>query len=596
MQKRDSRDRDRVLASPSEIIRKILLLSGVWVILIGFGVSSPAFSAQVQAVVDRSSIAAGESIELSVTIEDGDGEVDTSPIKAFKVISQGSSSNFEWINGRSSRKIIYSYLLMPLNEGSLTIPALPVTIDGRVQKTAPITIAVQKTAPGDQDARDVFLKAEVSNSNPYVGEQIQCVFTLYNAIQITAAQFLKPAFEGFSAKEIENQNTQRVVVNGREYISRKLIYVLIPRNSGALTIEPAEIQLNVVKRDSRRGMRSPFDDFFGRTQVEPRFLKSEPVTVSVKPLPPLPPNQAFSGLVGQFELSGTIERTQLTVGDSVTYALTLSGTGNIAEAPEVRPSAPEAFKHYNDSPQEEIQLSAEGYTGKKIFRTALVPVKPGEFVLPEVMLTYFDINDKHYKSLKTEPITLEVKASAAPGSQTPQVAPGPSSSAKHEVTFTGRDILPLNEDLDALENQSALSLHWFLFWIFLPAAGFGLAKLTADILRKEDGRRKRMARQTRKILQDAAKIDPREKEYLSLLYRALVTAIRAGSDTSGESLTWAEAETLLRQSGYDEQTAMAAASLLENIESANYSGGRANGGDRRELLERTRSMAGKLSR
>ena len=571
----------------------IYVLFFVCLALLIEGATTFVWAAQVQAVVDRTTISFGESIELTVTIKEGDGEVDVSAMDSFRVTSSGSSSNFEFINGRSSRKMIYNYILLPTKTGPLTIPALPVTVGGKTLYTQPITINVQKRAFQNKDSRDLFLKVRVSNQTPYVGEQISCTFTLYNAVEIRNAQFRKPEFKGFNAKELEKQNTRRTIINGKEYILRELTYILIPQKNGLLTIEPAELHCNIVQRSSRHRMRSPFDDFFGRTRVEPRILQSEPLSLTAKPLPPVPQSKPFSGLVGRFKLEADIEKTEVSVGDSVTLTLTLKGNGNIPDAPDLRPKAPDAFKQYDDSPQENIQLTPTGYEGQKIFRTALVPVKEGDYLLPKVTLTYFDIKKETYQTVTTNPMTLKVKSSGKDNSQIPQTQFAPKAT-KRKVTFTGRDILPLKEDLDALENQTTPSVTWFLLWISFPAAGFWAVRLVSGLLRKEESHRKRMVRKARKIIKAAVKADPKEKEYLSLLYRALVATIRTKSNTKGESLTWSEAKTLLQQSGCNGEILHEATQLLEEIETENYRGGRSNLEGRRELLSRTQSIARRL--
>lgn len=577
------------------VVPTIFLFFTATLILLGDGSRSLLWAAQVKALVDRTSVTLGDSIQLTVTIEGGKGEVDVSVIKMFKVLSRGASTSYQFINGRSSHQVIHNYVLVPLKEGELTIPSLPVKIGGKVHLTQPVTIQVQKRGTAD-NSQDVFIKVDVSNQTPYVGEQITCTFTLYNAIQISDAHFAKPDFEGFTAKEIENQSTGSTVINGREYIQRALTYILIPQKSGSLTIEPAEIQLNVIRRSSRRRSWSPFDDIWGRNEVEPRFLQSEPLTISPKPLPPPPQSRKFSGLVGRFSLSAQMEKTDLKVGDSVTHTLTLSGNGNILDAPDLRPDVPPSFKKYTDSPQEQVQLTSTGYRGEKIFRTAIVPVEAGRFTLPEVSLTYFNVDEEKYQTLATDPISLTVAPSNTMNSSDSAPATGPDAKPKSEVVFTGRDILPLKEDLEALESRSVFSLTAFVLWLLIPAAAYGAAKLSRDYLRKEESRQKHQARQARKALKAADKADVKGKAYLSLLYRALVAAIRAKSGTTGESLTWAETETLLLQSGCDEKTSQEAARLLEEIESANYSGGLTENEDRQTLLAKTKSMTGRLLR
>ena len=570
----------------------IATLSGSMLMLTGK--PSLASADQVEAVVDRTTIALGESLELSVTIKGKNGAVDVGGIDAFKVISRGSSSNFEFINGRSSSKTIYNYVLLPTRAGRLTIPALPVTISGKTLYTKPIDIRVQKNVTGGNDSRDIFFKVRVSNQNPYIGQQLSCTFTLYHAVEISDAQFEKPDFKGFSVDELKDQNTRQTIINGREYVLRELTYILIPQKTGPVTIEPAQLQCNIMRRSRPGQMSSPFDDFFGRVQVEPRILQSEPLSLTVKPLPPPPPSTTFSGLVGQFKLGTKIERKQFSVGDSVTLTLTIEGNGNLMDAPNLWPQAPAAFKQYHDSPSDEIRLTPDGYEGKKQFKTALVPVKAGDFVLPKVTLTYFDIQKKAYQTLATEPLALKVepaKTTSRPASEIKSETP---AGAKSEVIFTGRDILPLKEDLNALENQTMLPLTWFLGWIFLPAIGYWVVRLTPGVLGKKDNQQRKMVRKSRNLLNTAAKTDPCQKEYLSLLYRALVAAIRTKSDTVGESLTWSEAESLLRQGNCDQETIHEATRLLTTIETENYGGGQLSSQERRELLAMTQGIARKL--
>ena len=115
---------------------------GILTLVILLVAASAAQAAVVRAVVDRNRVTVGESIALQITIHGGDGEIDLSGITGFKVLSRGSTTSFQMINGRTSRKMIHNYVLIPQREGDLTIPAIPVTIDGRIHRTAPFRIAV----------------------------------------------------------------------------------------------------------------------------------------------------------------------------------------------------------------------------------------------------------------------------------------------------------------------------------------------------------------------------------------------------------------------------------------------------------------------
>ena len=109
-----------------------LVLSIVLILIL----SGPVYGLEVRAVVDRTHIHPGESVGLSVVISDGGGEVDTSSIEDFKVLSRGSGTRINYINGKMSKEVTYHYALIPKKKGQLRVPPLMVSADrrGRVDK------------------------------------------------------------------------------------------------------------------------------------------------------------------------------------------------------------------------------------------------------------------------------------------------------------------------------------------------------------------------------------------------------------------------------------------------------------------------------
>ena len=169
--------------------------------------------------------------------------MDISPIRDFKVMSGGTSTSVQIINGRMSREVNYTYTLIPLKEGRLVIPPLTVTTDKTTQKTAEIVVTVSPKTQEKTGSQDVFAEGNVSNSSPYEGEPIVYTFKLFNAVQIANARFQKPEFSGFTAKEVENsRKTYRTVMNGREYNVTDLTILLVPLGAGQKTIDPAVLE------------------------------------------------------------------------------------------------------------------------------------------------------------------------------------------------------------------------------------------------------------------------------------------------------------------------------------------------------------------
>jgi hypothetical protein len=562
---------------------------------------SPALAGvSVRATVDRTTLQPGESIQLQVTVSGGEGDVDLSGLDDFRVLSRGTSSSVRIVNGDMSRETHYNYMLMARRRGRLTIPALAVEVDGQIHHTVPINITVTSrpdTESNRSENREVWVAAKISEPSPYEGQQTTYTFQLFNTVQIQDARFQAPEFEGFSAKEIKDRRSYRKIVNGREAVVTEINYVLTPLAPGNQTIEPAVLQVGILRPD-RSGRRSPFDDFFNdpffkRGTVQTRVLQTDALNVEVQPLPPLPADCRFSGLVGRFDLHAGIEGGgDLKVGDSATLAVTVEGRGNIMDARPPELHIPPAFKTYADNPQESIDMDRTGFHGKKIFRTALVPLEAGRFELAPVTLTYFDVAQKKYRTLTAAAPALAVAASLRTAAPAVTITPQPVKPLKKQVTFTGRDILPPKEDLAAIQSRRPFSWMAFLLCLAAPALAFA-GTVTAQRLSRRDTRPAALMKSRAHQALKAARKSPPDQS-LSLLYQALTAAILSVAGRMGEALTWKEAETLLRNSGRPEEEARGTAELLSRIESCKFSGGALSSRELGELLDRTRQAVRKL--
>jgi len=572
--------------------------------LILLSVPRSSLPADVRAFVDRTSLSPEESVRLTVTCEGNDATVDIAPIKEFKVMSRGTSSSVQIINGKVSREVSYNYMLFPLKEGRLTIPPLTVIAEGQSQKTQPIAVTVSKKSRGDEITDIVFVEATVSDETPFEGQQVIYTFKLFRQIQIANAKFQKPAFTGFTAKEIGDQTSYSAIVSGRQYNVTAVSFVLIPINAGEKTIEPATVECDILK--PRQGRRtSPFDSFFddpffGRNTAEPRILRSRPLTLQVKPLPPYSGSVPFSGLVGEFDISAQLDNPSLSVGDSTTLSVKIKGKGNIMDAEEPVMTVPDGFKTYKDNPQENIQWDTTGASGEKIFRIALVPIEQGSYRLPPIQLNYFDISGGRYRIRSTAAITVSVMPSK--DKETVKTFSSPETilpSIKKKVEFTGRDILPLNESLDALESQKPLPFMAFILLILAPMILYLGSKGIGWLMGKDTHPAVQMAQRSEKALKIARKTcksdsSDSQNEFLTCLYRALVSCILSRAGITGESLTYHEAQELLRSRGYSVEVGEKASVLLERIESAKFGGFSGKTIEKKALFHETETFIRRL--
>lgn len=573
-------------------MKRYFLLIGTLFWVMGIVVPAQA-RVTVSAVVDRTDMSPQEVLSLQVIVYGDGGKVDVSAIKDFQVHPRGSSSNVQILNNSMSKQVTYNYLLVPQREGKLTIPALKVDVYGQIHRTEPITITVAQQSATDSTRKDVWVTADLSEISPFQGQQTIYTFRLYRAVKTNRPRIQTPEFKGFAVKEIENNRTYRKLINGREYIVVEIYYILTPLKAGPLVIEPAVLRLNVMQQDRRLSRRN-MDPFLNRGQWVPRVLQTEELKIAARPLPSLPEGQAFSGLVGQFNMTAEMESTDLKVGDSATLAITIEGEGNIMDAQAPPLKVPSAFKHYTDNPEEDIKLDRRGYRGKKIFRTALVPVKDGVYQLPPIDWVYFDVNQEAYRTLNVTVPPVKVSSSTMAQNAPITVTPDSLSSIKKkQVSFTGRDILPPKESLAAIQSKEPLKWHLFLISLIVPAMAFCGIAVVQRIKRKDTSPSARMKIRAHQALKHAAK--SRDDTFFSCLYQALTAAIFSAADRSGEALTWKEAESLLLENGFQDAEATHAAELLSKIESCKFGGSTLAEKQKQDLLNQTQKMVRKLT-
>ena len=539
-----------------------------------------AAAVEVDASVDRISVSPGDMVRLSVSIEGGEGSVDVSSIRDFQVLDAGTSTSVQIVNGSVSRQVVHTYNLVPFKEGALTVPPLKVSSGGRSYTTDPITVRVGGKQQQGETLPDVFVEAEISRQQPCEGQQVLYTFRLFTAVPFSNVKFQAPSFEGFSARQIDDQKSYKKVVSDRRYDVVEVFFVLVPLKAGNLRIGPALLGGDVLTGRKTR-YSSPFgllnDSFFERAERKRKMLKTDAIDVQVRALPAYDGAEAFCGLVGQFRINAELEKNAIEVGESTTLSIQISGAGNVMDArlPEIAP--PEDLKVYQDAPEESISVGRQGFFGKKTFRAALVPSAPGQFVLGPVALTFFNPAKGDYETVKTGTLELKAEASEVVEQLEATVATPPNAeSAKRKVEFTGRDILPLKDGLDALESSKSVGLE--KFYLYLASPPFVYLALLAFLRlgRKRDDPASIMAKRTEEALKNADNSGNDFEKRLASLHRALLSAIFSKGGVKGESLTGREAIEMLEKSGVDSETAAKVSDLLTKIESARYGGPKDN--------------------
>lgn len=416
-----------------------------------------AAAAQNSFTVDAPAVVSTDEIfrvVFTATYESGKISDFTPPsFEGFEVLAgpvQSTSTNYQNINGQSSTTHTrsYTYTVRVVQEGKVTVPSASIKIGKDTYTTDPKTVEAVKgqvpdggsSSAGQRAGDDLRLRVSVSKTRVVVGEPVIVTLKLY--VQSSAISGFEdvrfPTFDGFWSQEIDApQNIQFVRENydGQIYNAALLRrYMLLPQQTGILTIEPSELVCLLQIQAEQTGPRSIFDDFFSSYQTIRKRVASEPVTINVSALPAGAP-ASFTGGVGSFRLSAGFDSDSVAAHEATSLKITISGTGNInlVDAPKVR--LPADFESYDVRKTENITTGASGSTGTLTFEYPFIPRAPGTFDLEPVEFTYYDIDAGRYRTLSSGPLSLKV----GEGTRT-DAAVIPSGVSKRSVESLGEDI------------------------------------------------------------------------------------------------------------------------------------------------------------
>ncbi|HPZ61771.1 MAG TPA: BatD family protein [Bacteroidales bacterium] len=379
----------------------------------------------------------------------------------FRVISQQSYSgggmtviinNKVVQDGSGSQKWVFT--LLPTSTGKYTIGPAKVLVGNDWLESNSITINVtpsgspttasapapptqSKSNKPDTDRSkltnpvvddEIFLKAEVSKSNVYLGEPIILDYYIYTRVDVRQFGINKtPSFKGFWSENLldntANVKTTEKVINGKRYIVAHIRSIaLYPQEIGKLKVDPLEVEAIIVRHVAHKDPFDLFGDFFKDpfnfdpfnllgpsviSQPQKITLKSNPVVINVKPLPKGAP-ESFSNAVGNFKIDAFLDNDRCFAGESIIYNLKISGTGNLPllSAPEL--NLPENFQVFEPEIKDAFSKTSKGIAGSRTFKYIITPLKAGNYTIPSVEFSYFSPTLKKYITVNTPELNIQV--------------------------------------------------------------------------------------------------------------------------------------------------------------------------------------------
>lgn len=402
-----------------------------------------------QSIVGRApaQVAVGEQFRLTYTVNtDNVEEFRAGNIpEALEVLmgpSTSSQSSFQMVNGKtsSSSSVTFTYIVCANKAGNYTIPAARAKVDGKQLHSNVLHVKVAGSASSSQQGRGqrsgngsgaqassghisgnaLFMKVSANKSRVHEQEPILLTYKVYTLVNLTSLTGKMPDLKSFYTREVplpQQKSFHIETLNGRPYRTVTWQqYVMFPQTTGKLEIPSLDYE-GMVMLENRDV--DPFEAFFnggsGYTEVK-KVIKAPGLTVTVDPLPARPSN--FSGGVGTFSLSASLDKDKVKANDPVTLRIVVSGVGNMKLIKQPTVVLPKDFDQYDAKVTDKTKLSTNGIEGNMVYDVLIVPRHQGTYELQPVEFVYFDTKSGSYKTLRSQPFTLKVQKGNGGGSRT----------------------------------------------------------------------------------------------------------------------------------------------------------------------------------
>jgi len=505
----------------------------------------------------------------------------------FEIYSQGRSTSVSIVNGLVEASVTNRYLLVPTRAGTYPIENISVVYQNKryVGNSVTLTVAASGTPVSPQleqkaldtagNSKDYFLEASVNNKSPFVSQQVTLTLKFFIAVQYYGSpELVEPTTTGFWTELLGTRGPYQQRVNNRTYrvIERK--YALFPTATGEQTIGRATITVTVQSQQSNR-RRDPYDIFGMLGAGEEVQIRSQALTLNVKPLPTEGRPGDFSGTVGRFTLKATPTRREVEVNQPVSVNFLINGVGNIKSVAEpVIPDLPD-FRVYKASSNESITKLDERLGGTRTFEEVFIPKRPGQLVVPAISFSYFDPEAGQYRSARTEPITLNVIRTEG-YTAAPEM---PYSAPDLKISADARDIRYIKGDPGDLGPRKGLLLTSPLYLLVNAAPVLALMvtvllrrrreKLSGDIGYARSRRASREARRKLARAGQLANVNTSE-QFFGESGQALLSFIGDKLNVSPHGLTGDRIRELLDDHSADPQLVKDILAFLDRCSFARY--------------------------
>ena len=276
-----------------------------------------------------------------------------------------------------------------------------------------------KVFSGPEKLKNYFLETSASKETIFLGEGIDVEYYLYSRVPVIRLEIKEyPKLNDFIKRFVEVRNRTQETVNYRGAVYKKYrVYAtrLYPGKTGRLYIDP--LKLTVAVRSLRHSS-------WNRSPVQTRVITNSPVKILVKPLPANNVPSNFTGLIGNHEITFSLNKTKFLVNEIVEGKFEITGDGFLEKF-----DAPVIYQHKDleqfDTRSEMVETQTK--ISKKVFDYTFIPRAALSLDAKSFSLSFFDPNREEYVEK-----TISLPALVATGEMQSAPPQGHSPSMEEE--------------------------------------------------------------------------------------------------------------------------------------------------------------------
>lgn len=372
--------------------------------------------------------------------------------------SMGSSTSISIANGHTeqSTQYTYTYVLSARHEGTFTIPGVSISVDGKVLRSNAVEVRVVKAgkqAQGNQNdpfsnffqfewpdlnpfdnkqpsqqpksksesveykddikKDDLFVKAEISQAEAWQGEAVVVTHKLYIKQDIRGYDIARANYAATDALWLDrldlnySDESTETIKGVRYHVYTILQTAAYPLKTGKVTIPKLDL---IVRIGVPAVVSNPFWGNMTTTRAKDFRLTSNELSVKVKPLPGAR-NDGKIETVGHFDISASLNKTDIYANEPVTLTVTVSGNGNLhhIESEDLHIDFPSDCDITYPKVSQRIGAKGNLVSGSKTFQFTLIPRSEGDYFIPGAQFTYYDDESQTYKTINSQDFRIEVK-------------------------------------------------------------------------------------------------------------------------------------------------------------------------------------------